>query len=121
LVHGWQHARRRVGDAVVISSFPPAWQAVGERAADISADAVSRYDAHFGAYPYTELDVLPVTASGFEGVEYPGLIMIGKSYYQQTQKKPGIDMQDVVVHEVAHQWWYNVVGDDQLREPWLDE
>ena len=24
-------------------------------------------------------------------------------------------------HEVSHQWWYGVVGDDQAREPWLDE
>ncbi|HID86299.1 MAG TPA: M1 family peptidase, partial [Anaerolineae bacterium] len=26
-----------------------------------------------------------------------------------------------VVHEVAHQWWYNVVGNDVIDEPWLDE
>ena len=26
-----------------------------------------------------------------------------------------------VVHEVAHQWWYSLVGDDEWREPWLDE
>jgi aminopeptidase N len=26
-----------------------------------------------------------------------------------------------VVHEIAHQWWYGLVGDDQSREPWLDE
>jgi aminopeptidase N len=25
------------------------------------------------------------------------------------------------VHEVAHQWWYAVVGNDVLLEPWLDE
>jgi aminopeptidase N len=25
------------------------------------------------------------------------------------------------VHEVAHQWWYSLVGNDQLDEPWLDE
>jgi aminopeptidase N len=22
---------------------------------------------------------------------------------------------------VAHQWWYNLVGNDQVDEPWLDE
>ena len=25
------------------------------------------------------------------------------------------------MHEVAHQWWYNVVGNDQVNHPWLDE
>jgi pimeloyl-ACP methyl ester carboxylesterase len=27
----------------------------------------------------------------------------------------------VAAHEVAHQWWYAVVGNDIYREPWLDE
>jgi aminopeptidase N len=26
-----------------------------------------------------------------------------------------------VAHEVAHQWWYGLVGNDQYAEPWLDE
>ena len=26
-----------------------------------------------------------------------------------------------VVHETAHQWFYSLVGDDQARDPWLDE
>jgi aminopeptidase N len=24
-------------------------------------------------------------------------------------------------HEIAHQWWYGLVGNDQYRDPWLDE
>ena len=27
----------------------------------------------------------------------------------------------LIPHETAHQWWYGVVGNDQAREPWLDE
>ena len=26
-----------------------------------------------------------------------------------------------VSHELAHQWWFGIVGDDQYRSPWLDE
>jgi len=26
-----------------------------------------------------------------------------------------------VVHEVGHQWWYSLVGNDQVDDPWLDE
>jgi len=25
------------------------------------------------------------------------------------------------VHEMAHQWWFGLVGNDQAMEPWLDE
>ncbi|NOX44463.1 MAG: M1 family metallopeptidase [Caldiserica bacterium] len=27
----------------------------------------------------------------------------------------------IFAHEVAHQWWYAQVGNDQVREPWVDE
>jgi aminopeptidase N len=32
-----------------------------------------------------------------------------------------IYMESTVAHEVAHQWFYSLVGDDQLDDPWLDE
>jgi len=30
-------------------------------------------------------------------------------------------LESTVAHEVGHQWFYNLVGDDQLDDPWLDE
>jgi aminopeptidase N len=30
-------------------------------------------------------------------------------------------MESTVAHEVGHQWFYGLVGDDQLDDPWLDE
>ena len=30
-------------------------------------------------------------------------------------------MESTVAHETGHQWFYNLVGSDQLNEPWLDE
>jgi aminopeptidase N len=30
-------------------------------------------------------------------------------------------MESTVAHEVGHQWFYSLVGDDQLDDPWLDE
>jgi aminopeptidase N len=32
-----------------------------------------------------------------------------------------IYMESTVAHEVGHQWFYSLVGDDQLDDPWLDE
>jgi aminopeptidase N len=28
---------------------------------------------------------------------------------------------DVVTHELAHEWWYALISDDQAEAPWLDE
>ena len=120
LAEGWDQARRSVGDVAVVSWFPPEERAAGERALELSADALARFSDAFGPYPFTELDIMPIPAKGFAGVEYPGLIMIGDDYYTEPQD-PRLDLQDVVVHEVAHMWWYDVVGNDVLREPWLDE
>ena len=30
-------------------------------------------------------------------------------------------LESTVAHEVAHQWFYNAVGNDQVDEPWVDE
>jgi aminopeptidase N len=32
-----------------------------------------------------------------------------------------IYLESTVAHEVGHQWFYALVGDDQLDDPWLDE
>jgi aminopeptidase N len=31
------------------------------------------------------------------------------------------DYQYIMAHEIAHQWWYGLVGNDSIHEPWLDE
>jgi aminopeptidase N len=31
------------------------------------------------------------------------------------------DEPHLIAHELVHQWWYGLVGNDQWREPWLDE
>jgi aminopeptidase N len=45
---------------------------------------------------------------GFGGMEYPELIFT-------------MPFGEVVAHEIAHQWWFGIVGDDQYHDPWLDE
>lgn len=63
-----------------------------------------------GEYPYQKLEVFE-NEMFLSGMEYPGLIFIGYSKFNYTS----------VAHEVAHQWFYNLVGNDQIHEPWLDE
>ncbi|WP_217179108.1 M1 family metallopeptidase [Streptomyces sp. AC495_CC817] len=71
--------------------------------------AIDRFGGEFGRYPYGEIDL--VMTSGFGGgMEYPGLVLVG------TTEEGG-----AVVHEVAHQWWYGIVGNDEYTSPWLDE
>jgi aminopeptidase N len=53
-----------------------------------------------------------------QGVEYPGIVLIASDLYAKPDE-PGFIV--AIAHETAHQWWYNVVGDDVFDSPWLDE
>ena len=83
---------------------------------EIVRDAVRIFNASFGPYPFTELDVVqtPTTAGG---IEYPGLFVITTSAWNKD-----VDFFEfVLVHEASHEWWYSLVGNDQTLHPWMDE
>ncbi len=65
-----------------------------------------------GPYPYPELDLVDAPGA-FGGIEYPGLVYLGTLGTSWVIEP--------TVHEVAHQWFYGLIGGDQIREPWLDE
>lgn len=41
--------------------------------------------------------------------------------YRTYQETPTTLLVNLTAHEIAHQWWYGAVGNDQVYEPWLDE
>jgi hypothetical protein len=93
--------------------------------------ALEAYDDLFGPYPWRRLVVAPTTTS-LGGDEYPGIAFIGRAWLDGPESwelralrrgRPDrwFGLRYVVTHEVAHQWFYALVGSDQLREPWLDE
>lgn len=82
-------------------------QAADRVAADVQ-EAIETYTADYGRYPYAELDTMVAGFDGFSGMEYPALI------FTEPDRV-------TTVHEVAHQWWYGLVGNDQYNDPWLDE
>lgn len=83
----------------------------------IAKDSISIFSDLFGEYPY---DTYSVIASDFYigGMEYPTLVMIDQSLYNEKDK---FLLEYVIAHETAHQWWYSVIGNDEISEPWLDE
>lgn len=81
----------------------------------VASSALETFEQRFGAYPYRELDIHLPPGEYDGGDEYPGLILL----YSNGQVDSGTRY--VTAHEVAHQWWYGVVGNDIYRQPWLDE
>lgn len=83
--------------------------------ARVAAGALADFERRFGDYPYRELDIHLLVGDYDGGDEYPGLILL----FSNGPIDDGTRY--VAAHEVAHQWWYGVVGNDIYREPWLDE
>lgn len=85
-------------------------------ALDETGQAIEVYDEQFGQYPFAELDIVeaPIEAAG---IEYPQLIYMASDIWDVKQQFFRV----VIAHEVGHEWWYSMVGNDQINQPWLDE
>ena len=79
----------------------------------MASNALSFFSEKFGVYPYKQLSVVQSNFV-YGGMEYPNLVMISDSLSRES-------MYYVIAHEIAHQWWYGVVGNDEYKEAWVDE
>ena len=115
---GFQLASKQVGDVLVNSYFLAEDAIGGRQALDWAAAALRTFEQAFGAYPYRELDIA-ATSTSAGGIEYPGMVVIASRLFDDPSSQ--VFFEAALAHEVAHQWWYNVVGNDQVNQPWLDE
>lgn len=105
----------------IYSYYIPEHEESGVLAAKFASRCLQVFSEVFGRYPYAELRVAEVN-SWFGGMEYPGIVFISSKLYSNGNESFMRDLlQRVIAHEVAHQWWYGVVGNDQYEDPWLDE
>jgi hypothetical protein len=103
-------------DGTTINSYYYSGQELqGKNVLRYAVQSFQTYSELFGAYPYKELD-LAETPNRASGIEYPGVIAIADRIFGESN-----ELEWVVAHEVAHQWWYGVVGNDQIKTPWMDE
>ncbi|MGD2146355.1 MAG: M1 family metallopeptidase, partial [Anaerolineae bacterium] len=113
-----------MGETRVNSFSRRGQEEAAELALGFAVGALRSYNERFGPYPYTEFDVVGIPMMAL-GMEYPGMTAITLEVYDLGAMVRGVPapgmMEGVVGHEVAHQWFYNVVGNDQVDEPWLDE
>ena len=114
----------KVGETQVNSYALRGREDGAELALGFAMGALQSYSERFGTYPYTEFDVVSTPMMAL-GMEYPGMTAITLEVYDLDATVRGVPapgmMEGTVGHEVAHQWFYNVVGNDQIDEPWLDE
>jgi hypothetical protein len=90
--------------------YPPSFMTASRAALTLrdSLRAMTTYAEAFGPYPYPGVEVVVAAFTSFLGMEYPRIV------FANPERR-------VLAHELAHQWWYAIVGNDQFSEPWLDE
>ena len=90
--------------------------------------AVQLYTDYFGPLPFKRLSITQQTACNY-GQSWPGLVWLPIcAFYDTTVRHQlGLDWAnngywDVVTpHEVAHQWWGQLVGFRSYRDQWMSE
>jgi len=89
-----------------------------------TVEALKSYSRRFGPYPFSTLTVA-AAPFGALGMEFPGITLLSLRLYDLDGSLNGVPhrilLEATLAHEVAHQWFYASVGNDQLQEPWIDE
>ena len=100
----------KVGDNTITVYYRSG--APASRMLSAAKTALTRLEARLGPYPYTVLKIVQ-TAGGY-GMEGPSVAWIPTGVGSSN-------LTYLVTHEIAHQWFYGIVGNDQAREPFADE
>ena len=123
------HPDRHMRAPVIFSQAAPtpvagALKEVGQEI----ADAIRFEQRWMGPFPYRQLVVSQVPGNVGQG--FPGLLYLPSLSFLPFADQQLAGMTDksqeslnaiVPYHEVAHQWWGNVVGWDNYRDQWLTE
>ena len=126
--------RTPVGESGRLSSHvaaigitPSPADALKQLARDIDS-SIHFYEQYSGPFPFRRLSVSQIPGTFGQG--WPGLLYLSTISFlpHEAQQRIGLNstgqeqFSDIVpFHEVAHQWWGNVVGWSSYRDQWLDE
>jgi hypothetical protein len=112
----------------VMPDPPPSPAAVLKRLGSQVADSVHFFETLNGPFPFDHLDVSQIPGSFGQG--WPGLVYLSTLVFMtpEMQARAGLaertqeEARELMpFHEVAHQWWGNVVGSAIYRDAWIEE
>ncbi len=85
-----------------------------ENALEYVHDATYYYSLWNGEYPYNQVTAVDGALSAGSGMEYPNITVIGETSSKMT-------LEEVIMHEVGHNWFYGILGSNERRYAWMDE
>jgi hypothetical protein len=112
--------------AVIGPTFNPVEQA--QKISDQSARIIEYYSARVGPYPYSSLALTQMPGPVSQG--WPGLIFLSSYSFLTSQQRAGLGVDQAnnllfgaltEPHEIAHEWFGDLVLWKSYREQWLVE
>ena len=94
--------------------FTPKNAALWDKAASYVSESVRLYSQWVGDYPYRACTAVDGTISAGGGMEYPMITIIGNMDNAQA-------LDEVIAHEVGHNWFYGLLGSNERDHAWMDE
>lgn len=85
----------------------------------IAAQAMDLFSELFGTYPREHIAI--VSADFLHNMEMDGMVLLSNKIIDFYDETPLNNLTILIPHELSHQWFYSLVGNDQAEEPWLDE
>jgi hypothetical protein len=104
------------GDIAIKILYRPGQKERWKNVMQYAKDALDYYGKWYGQYPYSTLTVCDGDMAAGGGMEYPNMVIVstGEDKYTRT-------LEMVVMHEIGHQWFYGILGNNEMDEAWLDE
>jgi hypothetical protein len=85
----------------------------------MATQSIGLYQVKFAPYPHQSLSIVETDVA--DGEEFEGLVFLASKFYTDYNGSAKSNLFTIGTHEIAHQWWFGLVGNDQAMAPWLDE
>ena len=120
----YEVATGTAGGTEIRSYYLPGHEIRGEASVEWAIDAIELFNDLIGPYPYQQFSIVDaVIGGGAAGIEFPQIVYIASDYYDDPLDDEYLPhgQEYTLVHEVIHQWFYALVGNNQDRYAFLDE
>src|SRR5208337_1407088 len=107
---------------------PLAPDALLQTVADSAAQALQYFESLFGPFPYSRLAISQIPGNFGQG--WPGLVYLSTLAFLRKSERYELGLPEktedllghgMVAHEIAHQWWGNLLGWQTYHDQWLSE
>ena len=99
------------GDTQLHLLYQPRVADTWQRMHDWVPEILRFYNEQYGPYPYPQFTAVQ---AGDGGMEYPQIVFL-------TGRRSPQSLRGVTAHEMAHEWFYAVLANNEADHAWMDE